>query len=146
MICTGLYLRSSHVISKRTSLIVITKAFYSSLMSKISSQKHNLYVELFIPLQDGNSRFSLLHFHKVVNEERTLWDFWWLKFHIPRHLLPKHHFFMGRDDERWDFWVLSVKSEVAQWLGHRIADRKISSSSPALPTVLRVRDWEISQT
>ena len=31
-------------------------------------------------------------------------------------------------------------SEVAQWLGHRIANRKISSSSPALPTVLRVRD------
>ena len=30
--------------------------------------------------------------------------------------------------------------EVAQWLGHRIADRKVSSSSPALPTVLRVRD------
>ena len=30
--------------------------------------------------------------------------------------------------------------EVAQWLGHWIADRKVSISSPALPTVLRVRD------
>ena len=30
--------------------------------------------------------------------------------------------------------------EVAQWLGHRIANCKIGSSSPALPTVLRVRD------
>ena len=30
--------------------------------------------------------------------------------------------------------------EVAQQLGHWIVDRKISSSSPALPTVLRVRD------
>ena len=27
-----------------------------------------------------------------------------------------------------------------EWLGHRIANRKVSSSSPALPTVLRVRD------
>ena len=33
-----------------------------------------------------------------------------------------------------------LNGEVAQWLGHRIADRKVSSSSPALPTVLRVRD------
>ena len=30
--------------------------------------------------------------------------------------------------------------EVAQWLGLRIANRKVSSSSPALSTVLRVRD------
>ena len=34
----------------------------------------------------------------------------------------------------------SLIGEVAQWLGHRIADRKVSSSSPALPTVLSVRD------
>ena len=34
---------------------------------------------------------------------------------------------------------LKLNGEVAQWLGHRIANRKISSSSPALPTVLRVR-------
>ena len=35
---------------------------------------------------------------------------------------------------------ISAHGEVAQWLGHRIANCKISSSSPALPTVLRVRD------
>ena len=31
-----------------------------------------------------------------------------------------------------------TNGEVAQWLGHRIANRKVSSSSPALSTVLRV--------
>ena len=36
--------------------------------------------------------------------------------------------------------VIDKYGEVAQWLGHRIADRKVSSSSPALSTVLRVRD------
>ena len=35
---------------------------------------------------------------------------------------------------------LLLYGEVAQWLGHRIANRKISSSSPALSTVLMVRD------
>ena len=38
--------------------------------------------------------------------------------------------------------VLERASLVVQWLGHRIADRKVSSSSLALPDVLRV----ISQT
>ena len=38
------------------------------------------------------------------------------------------------------FTPLVLSDEVEQWLGHRIADRKVSSSSPALPTVLRVRD------
>ena len=32
------------------------------------------------------------------------------------------------------------KREVAQWLRRLTADRKVSSSIPALPTVLRVRD------
>ena len=36
--------------------------------------------------------------------------------------------------------TMQLNGEEAQWLGHRIADRKVSSSSPALPTVLRVRD------
>ena len=35
--------------------------------------------------------------------------------------------------------IVVIFGEVAQWLGHRIANRKVSSSSPALPTVLRVR-------
>ena len=44
----------------------------------------------------------------------------------------------GKDgEERTDF----LNGEMAQWLGHRIADRKVSSSSPALPmTVLKMRD------
>ena len=37
-------------------------------------------------------------------------------------------------------WKGFISGEVAQWLGHRIADRKVSSSSPDLSIVLRVRD------
>ena len=36
--------------------------------------------------------------------------------------------------------IRELNGEVAQWLGHRVANRKVSSSSPALPTVLRLRD------
>ena len=42
----------------------------------------------------------------------------------------------------WAFLWLYVKGagELAQWLRHWIFNRMVSSSSPALPTVLRVRD------
>ena len=37
--------------------------------------------------------------------------------------------------------IYNFTGEVAQLVGHWFADRKIGSSSPALPTVLKVRDY-----
>ena len=35
-------------------------------------------------------------------------------------------------------YIITNNGEVAQWSGHRIANRKVSISSPALPILLRV--------
>ena len=46
---------------------------------------------------------------------------------------------MGIGNERAGF--LDPSGEVAQLVGHLFADRKIGSSSPGLPTVLRMRGY-----